>query len=68
MITRSPPRYLWPIDHQRTSEPIGHRHENTHKVQIEQQREYPECVKCGAWILSVFCEFCGTKRNTHNNP
>lgn len=60
MIAKSSPRYLWPADHQRTGEPIGHRYPPGPAPE-QPRRAYPVCV-CGAWVLGFTCEFCSRKR------
>jgi hypothetical protein len=53
------PRYLWPLDHQRTGAPMGHRYPHTPNA-VSPPRVYPHCAKCGAWVLSRICDFCST--------
>ena len=50
---------MWPLEHQRTSEPMGHRYPNTPNP-VSPPRVYPHCSKCGAWVISRICDFCST--------
>ena len=50
---------MWPLEHQRTSEPMGHRYPNAPNP-VSPPRVYPHCYKCGAWVISRICDFCST--------